>query len=84
MIERRLAPVRDVAAAFDCAGRVRDRDRVALRTQEIDEPATHLAGAADHERCAARAAPARGDADALLRSERAANQQVHDRLCELR
>ena len=68
-----------------------DRDRgignghdVALRRQELAEPAAHLAGAADDERRASAATSARSDTNALLRGQRAADQQTEHRFGECR
>ncbi len=54
----------EIGEAFEPAGRIRDGHVVALRGQEFDEPASHLARAADHERRRAAAASAGGDANA--------------------
>ena len=50
-------------------GRIGDRHGITLRSQEFAEPATHLAGAADDQRCAPAATSAGGDANAFLRGQ---------------
>ena len=66
------------------SGRVRDLDCVSLRIEEFDEPAAHLAGAADHERAPAGALPLGRDLGLLLRRERTADQEAQQLVGERR
>ena len=74
LIEGAVAPVEYATAGIG------DRHDVALRRQEFAEPATHLAGAADDQRGASAATSAGSDTNALLRGQRAADQQAQHRL----
>src|SRR4029079_10640810 len=62
--------------------RIRDRDGIALRSEEFAEPATHFSCAANDQRSASAAASAGCDANAFLRGQRAAYQQTQHRLRE--
>jgi hypothetical protein len=65
-----------------CGGRRRvgDLHLEALRGQKLHEPAAHLARATDHQRAPPAARAVGSNAGALLRRQRGADQQPHDRL----
>ena len=82
VLEVGRAPVLDVRRAGRRARRVRHLDRKALRGEELDEPAAHLAGAADHQGAPAGARAAGSDARVFLRGEGGADQQAQQILRE--
>jgi hypothetical protein len=84
VVEACCTPVVETPRSGRRARRVGHADRVALRTEEVGEPATHPAAAADHEGGSATAAPGRGDLGLLLRRQGAPYQEPQQRFRESR